>query len=61
MVRLFVTRETVDTYPEHVSIFQVSLRMSLLSVDEVRKFGRVTDEEDGCVIEHPVPVTLVSL
>ena len=47
-------------YPEHVRIFQVSLRMSLLGVNEVRELGRVTDEEDGGVIEHPVPVTLVS-
>jgi hypothetical protein len=47
--------------PEHIRIFQVRLRMSLLSVNEVWELGRVTDEEDGSVIEHPVPVTLVSL
>ena len=27
----------------------------------MREFGRVTDEEDRCIIEHPVPVTFVSL
>ena len=37
------------------------LRMSLLSVNEVGEFRRVTDEEDGGVVEDPVPVTLVGL
>jgi hypothetical protein len=39
----------------------MSLRISLLSVNEVRKFSGVTDKEDRGVIEDPVPVTLLSL
>ena len=39
----------------------MSLRISLLGVNEVREFSRVTDEEDGGVIEDPVQVTLLSL
>lgn len=48
-----------DTYPEHVSIFEVSLGVTLLSVDKVRELGRISDEEDGGVVEDPVEVTLL--
>ena len=37
----------------------MSLRVPLLSVDEVRELGRVPDEEDWSVVEHPIEVTLV--
>ena len=50
---LRVLREVV---PEHISIFQVGLRVTLLGVDEVGELGGVTKEEDGCVVEDPVPV-----
>ncbi len=36
------------------------LRVPLLSVDKVREFGRVTDEENWGVIEDPIPVTFLS-
>ena len=58
MNRLGVLREVV---PEHVSILQVSLRVTLLSVDEVRELRGITDEEDRSVVEHPVQVALVGL
>lgn len=48
----------LSTYPEHVRVLQVGLGVPLLSVDEVRELGRVSDEENGSVVEHPVPVTL---
>ena len=60
MVRYCFITKTIVTYPEHIRIFQVSLRVSLLSVNEVGEFSRVTDEEDRGVIEHPVQVTLIS-
>lgn len=47
------------TYPEHVGILEMALRVTLLSVDKVREFGRVADEEHGSVVEHPIPVALV--
>lgn len=36
--------------PEHVVVLQVRLRVTLLSVDEPRKFGWVTQEEHGGVV-----------
>lgn len=47
--------------PEHVGILEVSLRVTLLGVDEMRELGGVTDEEDGGVVEDPVEVALLSL
>ena len=47
-------------YPEHVRVLQVGLRVPLLCVNEVGELGRVTDEEDGGVIEDPIPVTFIS-
>lgn len=38
----------------------MSLRVPLLSVNEVGELGRITNEEDGSVIEHPIPVTFLS-
>jgi len=38
----------------------VSLRVSLLGVNEVGELGRVTNEENGSIIEYPIPVTFIS-
>ena len=35
------------------------LRVPLLCVNEVGELGRVTDEEDGGVVEDPIPVTFI--
>ncbi len=35
------------------------LGVPLLSMDEVWELGTIADEEDGCVIEHPVPVPIL--
>ncbi len=48
-----------ETHPEHVRIFEVRLWVTLLGVDEVGKLGGVTDEEDRCVVEDPIEVTLL--
>src|ERR1700729_3989931 len=56
--RFGILREIV---PEHVGIFQVSLRVSLLRVNKVRELGWVANEEDGCVVENPIQVTLLCL
>ena len=37
----------------------MSLRISLLSVDEAREEERVPDEEDRGVVAHEVPVALL--
>jgi hypothetical protein len=46
-------------YPERISILQVGLRISLLSMDKVWEFRWVSDEEDGSVVENPIPVSFV--
>jgi hypothetical protein len=48
------------SYPEHVCILQVCLRVTLLGVDKVRELGGISDEEHRCVIEHPVQVSFFS-
>lgn len=45
--------------PEHVGILEMRLRVSLLSVDEMRELCRVANEEDRRVVENPVPVALL--
>lgn len=49
-----------ETYPEHVGILQVGLRITLLGVDEVREFGGISDEEDGGVVEDLSECTNIS-
>lgn len=40
---------------------QVSLRISLLGVNEVRELGRVAQEEDWSVVEDPIHVAFLGL
>lgn len=56
--RLVVVSEVV---PEHVSVLQVGLRVSLLGMDEVWELCRVSDEEDRGVVVHQVQVTLLGV
>ena len=50
-----------DEIPEHVRILEMSLRVSLLSVDKAGEQNGVTDEEDGRVIADQVPVAFLSV
>lgn len=50
-----------EVVPEHGGILQVGLGVPLLSVDKQRELGRVSDEEDWGVVEHPVPVALLGV
>lgn len=52
---------TYQVVPEHSSILQVGLRVTLLSVDEEWEVGGISEEEDGCVVVDPVPVALLSV
>jgi hypothetical protein len=47
--------------PEHVGILQVRLRVTLLSSDELRELGRVTQEENRGVVLHGSAAATVSL
>ena len=51
----------IPTYPEHIGIFQVRLRISLLSVNESWELGGITEEKDWGVIEHPIEISLFGL
>jgi len=55
MNRLRVLRQVI---PEHIRVLQVSLGVTLLGVDEMGEFGGVTEEEDGSVVEDPIPIAL---
>lgn len=50
---------TIQPNPEHVRIFEVSLRISLLCVNEVGKLGRITYEENRSIVKDPIPVTVI--
>ena len=50
-----------EIIPEHGSVLQVGLRVSLLSVDENGELGGVSDEKDGGVVVDPVEVALLSI
>jgi len=56
MERFRVLRGVV---PEVVGILQVSLGITLLSVNEVRELHRVAEEEDGSVVVNLVPVSVL--
>ena len=45
----------------HGSILEIGLRIALLRVDEYREFGGFAQEENRCIVEDPVPITLFSV
>ena len=51
----------IPTYPEHIGIFQVCLRVPLLGMDEIWELCRILYEKDGGVIEYPIEVSFFSL
>jgi hypothetical protein len=50
-----------EIVPEHGCVLEIGLRASLLGVNEEREFGGITEEEDGTIIVHPIPITLLSV
>ena len=48
-----------EVVPEHIRILQVSLGVTLLSMNEMREFGGITNEENRCVVEDPIEVTFL--
>src|SRR3989304_601122 len=44
--------------PKHVCIFQVCSRIAFLSVDEIRKFQRITNKEYRGVISNKIIITI---
>lgn len=50
-----------DEIPKHVGVFKVSLRVSLLSVNERREENWVTEEEDGGVVAHQIPNAFIGV
>lgn len=51
----------VEIVPEHVGVLEVRSWVSLLCVDEKRKQRWISDEEDRCIVEDPVEITLLGV
>lgn len=58
MGRLLMGRQIV---PEHGGIFEVRLGVSLLRMDENGEFGGIAEEEDGGVVEDPIPIAFIGV
>jgi len=43
----------------HGGVLEIGLRIALLGVDEDGEFGRVTEEKDRRVVEHPIPIAFL--
>lgn len=54
-------RSQANEVPEHIGILQVSLRISLLRVDEAREQNWIADEEDWRVITNQIPDAIVGV
>lgn len=61
MHRFGVFRKVLPEMGSVLRTSQVSLRVTLLGVDEVGELGRVTQEKDWSVIEDPVHVAFLGL
>ena len=59
MDRLWVLRKVIPEHGRVIGMGKMSRRITLLSVDEVRELGRVSQKEDRCVVGNDVPVALV--
>ena len=57
--RLWVLREVIPEHGGVIGVREMSLRITLLGVDEVREFGGVSQKEDWCIVGHDIPVALV--
>jgi hypothetical protein len=47
--------------PEHVGILQMSLWVSLLSVDEAREKNWIANEEDWSVVSNDIPHAVIGV
>eukprot|EP00919_Chromeraceae_sp_WS-2016_P068802 GHVR01162819.1.p2 GENE.GHVR01162819.1~~GHVR01162819.1.p2 ORF type:complete len:143 (+),score=12.83 GHVR01162819.1:1048-1476(+) len=56
-----VLREVVPKHVRVVTVRKMRLRVSLLSVNEMRKLDGIANEEDRRVVENPIPNTLFGL
>lgn len=50
-----------EEIPEHVRALEIALRVSLLGVDEIREFNRVSNEEHGGVVTNHIPIAFFSV
>lgn len=56
MDTLLVARQKI---PKCRGVFQVGLRVPLLRVDECWELDTISDEEDGRVVSHHIPVAFL--
>lgn len=57
--RLGVLEKVVSEHGRVVGVGKVSRWVALLSVNELRELGRISQEEDGCVVGDDIPIALV--
>lgn len=50
--------ELAQIVPKHACILQIGLRIPLLGVNKERKLGGIPEEEDGRIVEYPVPISV---
>lgn len=58
MKRLGREREKV---PSSIGVLEISARITLLSVNEVRELGGITDKEDGRVVANNVEIAFLGV
>jgi len=52
-------RIKADKVPGHVRVANVGLWVALAAVDYIRELDWIPNEEEGCIVEHPVLVSLL--
>jgi hypothetical protein len=57
---LWILREVVPEHGAVISVGEMSCWITFLGVNEVWKFGRISQEEDRCIVGHDVPIPLIS-
>ena len=56
-----LTHSTPQRVHSHSSILKIGLRIPLLGMDEYGELGRIPEEKDWGVIEHPIVVPLLGI
>lgn len=59
MDRFGVLTEVLPKVGRVIAAAEVACGVSLLGVNQVRKFGRISDEKDGRIVLNKIPVALL--
>lgn len=56
-------RVLAEILPKHCRVItatEMTRGMSLLSMNQMRKLGRISDEENRCIVLHKIPIAFIS-